>query len=208
MNNEHGSSCPLDEVQIIESLDVLKAVSDPLRMRIISYTRSKPVTVKDLAAVLDVPQTTLYYHVNILETLGLIRVVQTQIVSGIVEKHYQAIAHHLSVSRALLGGGEGDQPVDILLDTIFDESRLEVQRGLREGVIDPSLCSPADGGLFLGREWLHLTPERAQALSDELQECLRRAARESAGDAGDLQTWEVLLGVYPVMRRSPQGDVS
>lgn len=76
--------------------ETLKALADPLRLRLLSAlmpgsAQALPVmTVKELAAALGEPQTKLYRHVKQLEAAGLIQVVASRVVSGIVEQRYQA----------------------------------------------------------------------------------------------------------------------
>src|SRR5919199_1430804 len=91
-----------DDVFFITDVETLKVVADPLRLRILDVLRRGPSTVKHLATELDVPLKKLYYHVNLLETHSLIRVVGTRVISGIIEKQYQVAAHRLSVARSLL----------------------------------------------------------------------------------------------------------
>jgi len=69
----------------------LKALADPLRIRIGLLLLESPMTVKELAAALEVPQTRLYYHVRILEQHDLIEVVERRMVSGIEERRYGGI---------------------------------------------------------------------------------------------------------------------
>src|SRR3712207_1417060 len=87
------------DIYFISDLETLKVVSDPLRLRILECFRGVPATVKDVAAALDMPPTRLYYHVNQLEERGLIHVVETRVVSGIIEKHYQTTAYRLTVDH-------------------------------------------------------------------------------------------------------------
>jgi DNA-binding transcriptional ArsR family regulator len=75
----------------IKRSGVLKAVADPLRVRIGLLLFEDAHTVKELAAALDVPATRLYYHVKILEQHGLIEVVERRMVSGIEERTYRSI---------------------------------------------------------------------------------------------------------------------
>jgi DNA-binding transcriptional ArsR family regulator len=71
--------------------DRLKAVADPLRIRIGLLVLEAPRTVKEMAAALEVPATRLYYHVKILEEHGFIEVVDRRMVSGIEERRYAGI---------------------------------------------------------------------------------------------------------------------
>src|ERR1043166_3085439 len=86
---------------MISDLETLKVVTDPLRLNIVNLLRGGPRTAKELATMLHLSQTKLYYHIGLLEQHGFIRVVGTRLVSGILEKQYQATAYKLSVDRRL-----------------------------------------------------------------------------------------------------------
>ena len=93
-----GNEYPLEEEFIIENVEALKMIADPLRLQIIRNL-DEPRTVKELAERLDKPATKLYYHVNQLEKHQIIRVVDTRIVSGIIEKHYRVTAKSYHVAN-------------------------------------------------------------------------------------------------------------
>ena len=61
----------------VEDTRVLEAFRNPTRVRLLRLLRD-PYTVKGLAQRLDVPPTRLYHHVNVLEEVGLIEVVETR----------------------------------------------------------------------------------------------------------------------------------
>jgi DNA-binding transcriptional ArsR family regulator len=85
---------------VIQDVDTLKVLADPVRLRI-HFELEQPRTVKELAAALDMPQTRLYYHVKLLERAGLITVVSRRTVSGIEERTYRTAATSTLVSPAL-----------------------------------------------------------------------------------------------------------
>lgn len=80
----------------ISDAETLRALADPLRLRILWILMEHPdgalpvMSVKELAADLGEPQTKLYRHVKHLEAAGLIKAVSSRVVSGIVEQRYQA----------------------------------------------------------------------------------------------------------------------
>lgn len=83
---------PAETLQI-DDLETLKVVADPRRKQLIDLLRQDAATVKELAATLHVSPKSLYYHVNLLQKHGLIRVVDTRLVSGITEKRYRTTAY-------------------------------------------------------------------------------------------------------------------
>jgi len=77
---------------VLRDAATLKALADPMRLQILMELADEPRTVKDVAAVLEVGPTRLYYHFKMLERARLIRVAGRRMVSGIEERSYQATA--------------------------------------------------------------------------------------------------------------------
>ncbi len=78
------------------------AILHPIRMRIIQELASKPCTVQELLQYLqDVPQATLYRHLNTLKKAEVVEVIKEQKIRGTVEKTYA-----LAQASAILSGDE------------------------------------------------------------------------------------------------------
>jgi DNA-binding transcriptional ArsR family regulator len=123
---------------VITDVDQLRAISDPLRVRLIEAMADLPLrgwTAKELAAQLHTSQTKLYHHLSLLEERGFIVVAETRMVSGILEKRYQLTAVSFRVERSLLAGGGTDE-IGAVIDTIFDKARNEILAGQRAGLLD------------------------------------------------------------------------
>src|SRR6476659_4332264 len=104
---------------VIADLDALRVIADPLRIQILQVTAEEPRTVKQIAGMVNIPPTKLYYHINALEEHGLLRVVSTRLVSGILEKQYRAAAMSMRFDRRLLASGTGaeDDALNLMLAT-------------------------------------------------------------------------------------------
>jgi DNA-binding transcriptional ArsR family regulator len=188
-----------DDILMIDNLETLKVVADPLRLKILELLRREPQTVKQLAAAIDVPIKKLYYHVNLLEEHGLIRVASTRVVSGIIEKQYQVTAYRLSVDRTLLSPdveSPGDN-LDAFLSMILDHSKSEIAKSVRAGLIElgPEKLLQ-QRGLILGRRWMRLSPARADAFLARLQE-LQEEFEAPQPDESEAMFYEFLIGMYP-----------
>lgn len=118
--------------QVAEKADIstvgqLKALADPTRLAILEAlmgTGPAPLpvmSVKELAAVLHEPQTKLYRHVKVLESVGLIRVAASRIVSGIPEQRYQACQRDLDLADALLR--QNVDETEAFVRAVFDRFR-------------------------------------------------------------------------------------
>jgi DNA-binding transcriptional ArsR family regulator len=207
-DRKHLAGLEPDEIMIIESLETLKVISDPLRLRLLALLRDEPRPVKAIAQALDVPLKKLYYHVNLLEEHGLIRVADTKVISGIIEKHYRVTAYRLTVERDLLTPQPDgtDSGLDVFLSLVLDHARAEIRRSVRAGLIDLHNLATKQHGLILGRSWVSLTPAQAEAFNERLKQ-MGDEFFENLPDPGDEppRRYEMLLGFYPVL---PPEDTS
>lgn len=203
--------------RVIDDPETLRLIADPLRLRVLELLRQEPRTVTELAELLDVQRTKLYYHVKLLEAHDLIVVDETRLVSGIPEKRYRVTAYRLSVDKTILGApGSGDAPLDVYLSMVLDEVATEIRRSVRSGLIDLEFTHEdviAPRRVMIGRQWYRLTDrdvtrfqERYKVFLDELsgQRVPSVDAEEGnvAGNDGDV-LYEWLTAFYPVV--PPEG---
>jgi transposase-like protein len=197
-----GSFQPAPQLTIT-SLETLKVFADPLRQQIIEALLDGAKTVKQVAAELDLAPTKLYYHVNLLEEHQLIRVVDTRIVSGIIEKHYQASARSFAIEHSLLTPGqESGSAVELALNAMLDPIREEIQRSFSSGMIDMSEDAPLWHKLKLWRETIRFSEAEAAGFYSRLEALVREyASRSSAAESSD-QPYALIIGVYPAQTSS------
>ncbi len=199
-DSPQGQPAPL---HTITTLEALKVFSDPLRQQIIEALLDGPKTVKQIAADLDLAPTKLYYHVNLLEEHDLIKVTETRIVSGIIEKHYVAAAHEYRIERALLTPGQnpGGEVLKIAFDAMIDPIRDELRRSFTQGLIDMSPDAEQHKRFRMWRAPSRLTPEQAEvfyarlmALVDEFN-----AATKDDDANPEKQAYSLLVSIYPTV---------
>lgn len=196
---------------LVSDLETLRVLADPLRIQIIERLTPAPRTVKQVAAELGLPPTKLYYHIKQLEERGLIQVVETRLVSGILEKQYRATARRYHVDKTLFapaspGGREG---LHLMLTSLLDDTRDDIERSVEAGVVD--VTTPEDASrplqrtLFLARHTVYLTPAEAEAfyrrLRDLLDEYTTAEHKLAEADEGR-QAYGLTALLYP-SERSP-----
>lgn len=143
---------------VVDDVDTLKAIADPLRMRVLIEMQDNPITVKEIAARLGVPQTRLYYHVKLLEKRGLVRVAGRRLVSGIEERSYQATAMNWTVSPRLTSMIAETGLLSALMDVVAAELAVAFADGTAE-IGDPQGPVPA----LTYTRWF-LTPEEVEEI--------------------------------------------
>jgi DNA-binding transcriptional ArsR family regulator len=99
------------ELYELETIEQLRAIADPLRVRIIELIAERPMTVTQVGEALGVPANKAHYHVRELERVGVARIVETREKSGILEKYFQTVARGLSVPPSLLSQASPDESV-------------------------------------------------------------------------------------------------
>ncbi len=198
MQQEQTTSFEPAQQFTITSLESLKVFSDPLRQQIIEALLDEPKTVKQIASELAIAPTKLYYHVNLLEEHHLIRITDTRIVSGIIEKHYQASARRFAIERTLLSPGEVSGVVDAALDAMLEPIRAEIHRGLNSGVIDNSEDAPLTRKLKIWREASRLSPSQAEEFYTRLEALAAEyGAHLNEPENANCQPYTLIISIYP-----------
>jgi predicted ArsR family transcriptional regulator len=188
------------DMMTVDDLDTLKVLADPLRLRVRELMR-EPTTVKQVASELDIPPTKLYYHINLLEKHGLIQVVRTQVVSGIIEKHYQVAAKMVRVAKHLLSPSEGTDEGLTAMASLFDVTRDEMQESARKGWAQVSDDAPVQRSISIGRDQLLLTDEQAAEFHKHLRALFKEYGDLSNGASEaseDVRRHRVFIALFPM----------
>lgn len=187
------------EEYVVDDLDTLKVLADPLRLRI-RELMLESTTVKQVAAALDLPPTKLYYHINLLEKHELIVLVDTRIVSGIIEKHYQVAAQHVRVAKHLLSGGDNNtEGLSIAVDTFFETARDDLHQAVKAGAVEWDDEGERHKGLSLNTGSVRLTEAQAMDFYSEVEALFDRYHAISDAQKGDpnLQRYRTFYVLFP-----------
>jgi len=189
---------PENEI-VIDDLETLKVLSDPLRMQIIELMGHQPRTVKQIATQLEMTPNKLYYHIKLLVDHGLIRVVGTRLVSGIVEKHYQITAKEICVADGLLSVSkpEGEGEIGALISSILDGTKADFKRSLRARAKEEINLEDRHRS-NVTREMARLTPDQANTICTKLVELVKEfESYDDEQDEGEQQTFALTALFYP-----------
>jgi DNA-binding transcriptional ArsR family regulator len=87
-------------------LDQLRAMSDPLRVRMVERMVAREQTVADLARALGQPISRLYHHTDVLLQAGLVKVTRTRRRRGAEERFFRAVARDYVVDDRIFAFDE------------------------------------------------------------------------------------------------------
>jgi DNA-binding transcriptional ArsR family regulator len=191
---------------VIEDAETLRVLADPLRLRI-RELMIEPCTVKQVAAVLGIAPTKLYYHINLLEKHKLIVVVAARVVSGIIEKQYQVSAKMTRVARHLLSPGSDEKPsgIQITLDSLFKDTKADLLQSMQDGVAQMTYGVPDHHTVLALSQRVYLTEAQAADLFERMKALLSEMDELSNAQLGrsDVQPYKMLTLVFPSSRRAP-----
>jgi DNA-binding transcriptional ArsR family regulator len=127
----------MKDQHVIGSFEEMRAISDPLRSRILAVLGRGAMTTLQVARELGEKPTRLYHHVDILERAGLIRLVREQPKRGTVERYLEPVARVFVIDRDLFTpGGAAPRPdaAHALADGVLGQTLAELRRIADEGV--------------------------------------------------------------------------
>ena len=184
-----GSTGPAERIDV-DDLALLSELTHPVRSSIMRRLK-EPRTVAEVAAILDVPVTRLYHHVNRLERLGLIRVVATRQVAAVTERRYQVAATNFGVARELI---ESENPADVAaaLGSLFDLAKFGLQREIENGSF---LISEHDTILSMGD--VVLSPARRRELIERLAAIFSEFTTDATEDDPDATRLTLFVSAIP-----------
>ncbi|HEX8025111.1 MAG TPA: helix-turn-helix domain-containing protein [Candidatus Limnocylindrales bacterium] len=200
---------------VISDVETLKAISDPLRIRMLETMVARKHdlwSVKELAAQLEVPQTRLYHHVELLLERGLIRLAQQRIVSGIIESRYRVAALSFRLDSSLLSGASASaqEASRDLLHGVFDLSREDFAEALRVYLRDhPGVDLTKDGDEdperpLVSRGLAMLPAAKAGEFKARLLDLLREYDNE--GSDADAVPFGFLIAMYRIPKPQESSD--
>lgn len=166
----------------VDTAERMKALGDPLRLRICDLVLERAYSVTELAEELDRPKGTVAYHVDTLVDAGLLKVVRTRRVRAVEERFYGRVARTY-VLHDTLGP---DEPLGFL-----DEVVSEVDRERMREQHDPDDES-APG-------WTRATLttyRRARIPADRAAEYARRLSELTVEFVDEPRGGDVEFGLY------------
>lgn len=187
---------------LIKDLETLKVISDPLHLQIFEMLNPAPQTVNQVARQLGIAGSRLYYHFNLMEAVGLIRVVDTHTVNNIIEKIYWVTADEIDIDRALLNfaSQDGQDNVTQVILSAVDATREDLLRSLQaRSVALEQGVAPHPRHIEIKKIKKRLPDKLFQQFVDEFNRLLEKFEDlpEAGEDDVDASVYAVACFLYP-----------
>src|SRR5579872_2710339 len=146
----------------ITTFEQFKAISEPVRSRILGIIQNQPATAKQIADRLAATPGAIGHHLRVLEDAGLAQIVARRLVRGIVANYYTRTARifKYDLPEDISGG------VDASLE-IMDKAREEMIEARAAVKEDPLWCNSFPH-VRLSLERAKYYAERLEALLNDL----------------------------------------
>ena len=187
----------------LTDLEALKTIADPLRNQILEVLTPEPLTVGQIAGLLGVEKSKLYYHITLLEKHGFIRVVDTTQRGNLIEKHYWITAQAFHLDGNLFNFNvdtpEGTEAIRSLLLTNLDATREDLARSLQarhRQIVEGAPVHPRP--VIHDRLLFNISDDKAKQFQERLRLLMEEfKEEESFDDSKERQSWALGVFMYP-----------
>lgn len=193
----------MSDVFVLTDIEQVRAIADPLRQRILELMIEAPVTTKQVAEKINEQPTKLYHHVEILEQVGLVKLVETRPKRGTVEKYYQAVADSFTVDRGLFASRpQTDEHVKMMLDVV--SGMIETTMAELRASAAAKLIKPEDpkSPTRLSRTLVRTSPAKIARFHKKMDQLLKEFERADSED-GEL-AYGLTIAFYPIVQDKPK----
>lgn len=176
----------LEGVRRVSSPQEIKAMFQPLRGTLLELLLERAATVKELAAAVERPKSSVAYHVGLLASTGLLKVVRTRKVRGIEERYYGRTARIFYV--------EGPGP-----------ERTESTPNFFEAIAAESAQAQRDDNLRAMKRYAWISDDDADEFQYRVFELVNEYAQLPRSEQGE--AYAFLTALYPTKHpRLPKPD--
>jgi Bacterial regulatory protein, arsR family. len=117
----------MDEIKVLKTVDEIRVFSDPYRLQILNcfYSFNEPATVKQVANEMGEVPANVHYHVKKMEKCGIVKLVYTKEINGIIAKYYEPAAKRFDIGRSDIAEPIQKAALDetrVMITTTYNES--------------------------------------------------------------------------------------
>lgn len=196
----------MQDVKYLTTLDGAKALSDPFRYKILNYFYkiNNPATVKQVADEMKEVPAKVHYHVKKMEKAGILELIRTEEINGIVAKYYYPTAEDFQIrlsqeydklqeSNAQLMKTETYKMIAKLYDTNKNEILEHLNKRAKQNKKEK---------LSLSMQDLYLTEQEAEEFSKYVFEFLNKH-KSLKKDSSDIKKYNTF---FSIMKLSEDED--
>ena len=194
----HGGDI-MDEVKYLTTIDEVKTFSDPFRYRILDtfYKMKQPATVKEVAVAMDLVPANVHYHVKKMEKAGILKLIYTKEINGIIAKYYEPTAKNMQIKCSSKEQTEGSNKLLLaesqkMLSQLYEDSKNIFIEQLSND-FDPNL--KYSGAIIMDE--VYLTDSEAEEFLKHLQTFTEKYSDKKRSAEG-IKKYNVFTSFYEI----------
>lgn len=190
----NDESKPLDEHPVTVTVDQLKVLSDPSRLRMLTLLMERDMSISGIAKALELTPATVHHHINQLLQAKLIEPAKSEIRGNLVEKYYRIPATAIDSSAIW----------DQLSDADKVNYRLAVL-GMLKGLVNEAIKRIRAKGTVdfeVGRLYFYHVPWRkdtVQQVMEIFEEAKRKLERLEAKARAQGETTDEVMALLTTL---------
>jgi DNA-binding transcriptional ArsR family regulator len=169
---------------IINTVQQFKAISDPIRSRILGIIQNQPATARQIADRLRASPGAIGHHLHVLEAAGLAQIVARRITRGIVANYYTRTARIFTY----------ELPPEVAGDASIG---LEIMTQARDELAEALVTIEEDPLRTDSFPHIRLSPERASIYYERLRALVDEILQDTPDPDGDV------YGIFVSMFKAP-----
>jgi DNA-binding transcriptional ArsR family regulator len=166
---------------VITSFEQFKAISEPVRSRILGIIQNQPATAKQVADRLGATPGAIGHHLHVLEDAGLARIVARRLVRGIVANYYTRTARIFTYDLR-----EGA--------AVSISAGLEIMGKAHDEMVEARASSNEDPSDQIGFPHVRLSPDRARYYAQRLETLIDDILSETPDPDG--KVYGIIVGMF------------
>ena len=165
----------MKEKIILTTVDEIKAFSDPFRYKILMtfYKMKQPATVKEIAVAIDQVPANVYYHVKKLEKMGILQLIYTKEIKGIIAKYYEPTAITFNIEFPTELGDLSKKLLlaesQLMLAQLYDDSKYIFLKHLS---YESQIKEKTKG--VISMDYLYMTDDEAMEFNSYIQDFMKK----------------------------------
>lgn len=194
----------MDEIKLLKTVEEIRALSDPYRYKILNcfYKNGEPITVKQAADELGEVPAKVHYHVKKMEKAGLLVLVYTKEINGIIAKYYEPTAKKFNIIGEDTEGMDKSLRLNEALKVVsqlYDESK--------RNFLEQAFITQNNEGVkknfisALSMESIFLTKEEATDLIKYIGDLMERSNRKQTAEKADLSEFQCFFSIIETNKK-------
>lgn len=174
----------MEDKKILTSIEEIKAYNDPYRIKILLtlIKMERPATGKEIADAMHEVPAKVYYHIKKMENAGILKIVSTTEVNGIVAKFYEPVAKCFEIKNQYLDNSSKEIMMNEtckMISHVFEMAKNEFVENVHE-IKDNEIERETEKGKLYHEE-IYLNSDEIKRVNDYILKIINEHTKEKDG---------------------------